>query len=543
MKRFGSILLTALFCFLCVAVANAQQVTVPLYDGPAPGSEDWDWKESENTKNGWNTRIVYNVSQPTLTVFMPEAGKSNGTSVVICPGGAFRALSIDSEGFDVARWLVGKGVTCFVLKYRLVRSLTDDPVKEMAGDWGTPKFEEDTRKLLPLCIADGRNAVSWVKRHADEYGLDPSRVGIMGFSAGGTVAASSAYGFGKDDRPAFVAPVYPFFPKEMQGSLPKDAPPAFIVAATDDGLDLAPHSLSLYDQWMREKKSAELHMYSKGGHGFGMRVQNLPSDKWIERFGEWLQTNRLLTKSAYNPSLNAYERREFVTTEGRRMPYRILFPENYDRKRKYPLVLFLHGAGERGVDNERQLIHGSKMFLDSVNRKKHPAIVVLPQCPEDSYWASVKQDLSKRPIGFEFDYSGPPTWPLEAANALTRRIASEEAVDTGRIYVTGLSMGGMGTFESVYRYPKTFAAALPICGGGNEKAYDQRVRETAFWVFHGDKDGVVDVQLSRNIASRLKEVKAKEVLYTEYPGVNHNSWENAFADPRFLSWMFSQRRK
>jgi predicted peptidase len=104
-------------------------------------------------------------------------------------------------------------------------------------------------------------------------------------------------------------------------------------------------------------------------------------------------------------------------------------------------------------------------------------------------------------------------------------------------------MGGMGTFESVYRYPNTFAAALPICGGGNEKAYDQRVRGTAFWVFHGDKDGVVDVQLSRNMVNRLKELKAKEAVYSEYPGVNHNSWENAFAEPEFLGWMFRQKRR
>jgi predicted peptidase len=543
MNNLKSILTFTLFFFFVLQSTKAQEKTISLYDGPAPGSENWDWREAENAKNGWNTRIVYNVSRPTLTVFRPETGKSNGTSVVICPGGAFRALSIDSEGYDVARWLVGKGVTCFVLRYRLVRSMTDDPVKEMAADWGTPKFEAETRKVLPLCIADGRAAIRWVRSRADEYGLDPSRVGIMGFSAGGSVAASTAYGYGKEDRPDFIAPVYPFFPAEMQGRMASDAPPAFIVAASDDGLDLAPHSVALYNQWLKEKKSAELHLYSKGGHGFGMRVQNLPSDKWIERFGEWLQTNRLLTKSAYNPAMNAYQRREFVTEEGRRMPYRILFPDNYDKRKKYPLVLFLHGAGERGTDNERQLIHGSKMFLDSANRKKHPAIVLLPQCPEDSYWASVKQDLSTRPIGFEFDYSAPPTWPLEAANRLVRKIAVEEAVDTSRIYVTGLSMGGMGTFESVYRYPNTFAAALPICGGGNEKAYDQRVRGTAFWVFHGDKDGVVDVQLSRNMVKRLKELKAKEAVYSEYPGVNHNSWENAFAEPEFLGWMFRQKRR
>jgi acetyl esterase/lipase len=245
MNNLKSILTFTLFFFFVLQSTKAQEKTISLYDGPAPGSENWDWREAENAKNGWNTRIVYNVSRPTLTVFRPETGKSNGTSVVICPGGAFRALSIDSEGYDVARWLVGKGVTCFVLRYRLVRSMTDDPVKEMAADWGTPKFEAETRKVLPLCIADGRAAIRWVRSRADEYGLDPSRVGIMGFSAGGSVAASTAYGYGKEDRPDFIAPVYPFFPAEMQGRMASDAPPAFIVAASDDGLDLAPHSGAL----------------------------------------------------------------------------------------------------------------------------------------------------------------------------------------------------------------------------------------------------------------------------------------------------------
>jgi predicted peptidase len=131
---------------------------------------------------------------------------------------------------------------------------------------------------------------------------------------------------------------------------------------------------------------------------------------------------------------------------------------------------------------------------------------------------------------------------LVAANELVKKIANEEAVDKSRIYITGLSMGGMGTFESVYRYPDLYAAALPICGGADTEAYDKRVRKTAFWVFHGADDAVVDVKLSRDMVAKLKSLKAKH-KYTEYPGVNHNSWDNAFADPEYLKWMFEQRKR
>ncbi len=237
-----------------------------------------------------------------------------------------------------------------------------------------------------------------------------------------------------------------------------------------------------------------------------------------------------------------YQKKEYVTEQGKHLPYRILFPADYERTKKYPLLLFLHGAGERGTENERQLIHGSKLFLKSENRQQFPAIVVLPQCPKESFWASVKIDTTKRPFAIAFDYSGQPNWPLAAANELVQQLIRTEAVDPRRVYITGLSMGGMGTFESVYRYPGLYAAALPICGGGDVMLYDQRVKTTKFWVFHGDADVVVDVQLSREMVTKLKQQKIT-VKYTEYPGVNHNSWDNAFAEPAFLKWMFQQKLK
>jgi predicted peptidase len=530
------------FFVITSITVNAQQKVIPLYDGPAPGSESWTWNEAENDNNGWQTKVVYNVSKPTLTVFQPATNKANGTAVIIAPGGAFHALSINSEGYDVAKWLVEKGITCFVLKYRLAHSLTTDPVAEVMAKWGKKEFEDDNKAVIPLEIADGRAAIAYVRKHAADYNLDANRIGIMGFSAGGTVTSSTLFNYTKENRPDFAAPVYPYFPTEMHGTVANDAPPIFIVTASNDGLGLAPHSIDLYNKWLSTKHDAELHMYARGDHGFGMRKQNIPTDNWIERFYDWMGVQGLLNKKAVDHALDIYEKKEFVFAEGKVLPYRILYPENYDKSKKYPLLLLLHGAGERGKDNEKQLVHGSKLFITAESRKNFPAIVVVPQCPEESFWAVTKIDRTVQPFKIEFDYTAEPNWPLAAANALVKKLSNEEGVDKARVYISGLSMGGMGTFESVYRNPDLYAAALPICGGGDVNHYDKRVGKTAFWVFHGAADAVVNVKLSQEMVEKLKSLKA-EVKYSEYPGVNHNSWDNAFAERDYLSWMLLHKKK
>lgn len=246
--------------------------------------------------------------------------------------------------------------------------------------------------------------------------------------------------------------------------------------------------------------------------------------------------------SAEAQDLNLYQKKEYRFDEGKILPYRILFPQNYDKSKEYPLVLFLHGAGERGKDNEKQLVHGSRLFLRDDIRNNFPAIIVFPQCPEESFWSSVGIDRSKSPILLEFNYDNAITWPLAAVYGLLKQLVKEEGVEKKRVYITGLSMGGMGTFEMAYRFPKTFAAALPICGGGDVLRYDERVKKTAFWVFHGEADAVVHVNESRAMVDKLRSIKA-DVAYTEYPGVNHNSWDNAFAEPTFVRWMFTHKRK
>lgn len=247
----------------------------------------------------------------------------------------------------------------------------------------------------------------------------------------------------------------------------------------------------------------------------------------------------LLSYAAIAQDMSLYSKKEFASADGKKLPYRILLPEAYDPSRKYPLILVLHGAGERGNDNEKQLVHGSKLFLDPTNRRKFPAIVVFPQCPEDSYWSSVQIDRAKTPLALDFDYTRPANEPLTLAMMLVAELVKTEGVDARRVYITGLSMGGMGTFEAVYRNPGVFAAALPICGGGDTGHY--RKVDTPFWVFHGTDDAVVDVNYSRAMVDRLKELKVK-VKYTEYPGVNHNSWDNAFTEKKFLKWMFRKKR-
>ncbi|MCW3119278.1 MAG: 1,4-beta-xylanase [Chitinophagaceae bacterium] len=253
------------------------------------GSEKWDWNEKETSVNAFNARLVYNVSHPTLTVFPADSAVANGTAIIICPGGAFQILSIESEGYEVAKWLNKKGVTAFVLKYRLAHSVTNDPVKELfAKQPNTEKFNEEIKPLVAFAITDGLNAITYVRKHAVDYNIAGNRIGIIGFSAGGTVAAGVAYTYSGESRPDFAAPIYPYVGSFAKSTVPADAPPLFTIAAADDQFGFDKHAIRLYEDWLGSKHVAELHIYAKGGHGFGMHKQNLPVDNWIEAFNEWL---------------------------------------------------------------------------------------------------------------------------------------------------------------------------------------------------------------------------------------------------------------
>lgn len=282
--------LLAMVLFLVGITCFAQKTdnkVIRLYPGAAPGSEDWNWNEFE-TGTGLAT-FVFNVSVPTLTVFEADKSIATGAAVVVCPGGAFHMLSIVNEGYEVAKWLNSKGIKAFVLKYRLAHLLTDNPMKEMSSkNIGSEKFNKDIEPIVAMGIADGKAAIAYVRGHAAEWGLKTNKIGIMGFSAGGTVTAGVAFTYDMQSRPDFAAPIYPYIGSFGNPAVPVDAPPMFIAVASDDNFGFQKHCTALYDKWVDAKQSAELHIYRLGGHGFGMRKSNKPVDTWIDRFYEWL---------------------------------------------------------------------------------------------------------------------------------------------------------------------------------------------------------------------------------------------------------------
>ncbi len=283
-------ILIFLFFIFCSGVTKAQEQVIPLYQGKAPGSESWTWHEKEFTLGNQGAVFVYNVSEPTLTVFRADSNSSTGTAVIICPGGGFQFLSMKSEGIEVAQWLNKKGITCFVLKYRLSHSLTDNPMQEfMDKHPNTDKFNKDIEPIVAMAIADGKKAISYVRDHASDFSISPDRIGIIGFSAGGTVSTGVAYTYDANSRPDFVASLYPYVGSFEKPPVPQDAPPLFICAATDDRFGFNMHCIKLYEDWVGAKKSAELHIYAKGNHGFGMNKMNLPVDTWIDRYTDWMK--------------------------------------------------------------------------------------------------------------------------------------------------------------------------------------------------------------------------------------------------------------
>ncbi len=307
MKTF---LIRSVFHTLCLgmllATLAAAQEVIPLYPATPHGStRESSAKESSTPENYpekeyfsklWNTEVVANVTKPSLTVFKPSPELRNGTALVIFPGGGFMALSITSEGNDVARYMAARGVTAFVLKYRIAHTGEDATQEFAAMLEDMPKYHVLLAKFVPLAVADGLAAVTYVRQHASEWGVSPDRVGIIGFSAGGAITAGVAFHYAPEGRPAFVAPIYPGGEEFKDVAVPADAPPMFIAAATDDQLGLVPESVALYQRWTAAHKSAELHIYAKGGHGFGMGKHNIPTDHWIDRFADWLELEGWLKK-------------------------------------------------------------------------------------------------------------------------------------------------------------------------------------------------------------------------------------------------------
>lgn len=214
------------------------------------------------------------------------------------------------------------------------------------------------------------------------------------------------------------------------------------------------------------------------------------------------------------------------------LPYRLAKPADWSPTNRYPLLVFLHGAGERGTDNQRQVSLGRSWMEQAV--AQHHAIVVAPQCPPDARWVEVDWILPAHAMPAE------PSRPMRLLLDLLPAIEKDCGVDPARRYVAGLSMGGYGTWDALCRRPDYFAAGVPICGGGDEKQA-AAIAAIPLWAFHGEVDNVVPVARSRNMIEALKKAGGAP-KYTEFPGVNHFSWNKAFRDPQLLAWLFEQKR-
>jgi predicted peptidase len=217
---------------------------------------------------------------------------------------------------------------------------------------------------------------------------------------------------------------------------------------------------------------------------------------------------------------------------GGRLPYRLLRPIAVEKGRTYPLVLFLHGAGERGSDNESQLVHGVPQFVE--RRKQYPCFLIAPQCPDGKKWVEVDWSAESHVQ---------PKDPGEVGRltlGLIDQAMKDLPVDAKRVYVTGLSMGGYGTWDLVARRPALFAAAAPVCGGADE-ATAARIKHVPVWAFHGALDTAVRPIRSRRMVAALQKVGGKP-KYTEYPDVGHHSWDPAYRDPKFHEWLFAQKK-
>ncbi len=269
-----SLLLSAL------AMAEDAPLVIPVWPGVPPGSEGKTGEEHTRLSPE-GEHIVSNVHRPSLTVYLPPAGPATGAGVVICPGGAHRELWMDHEGYDVARWLAAHGIAAFVLKYRLARE------------------EGSTYRIAVDEVADLRRAIRLVRSRATEWRVDPARVGVIGFSAGGELAAlASQQAPGGNDsaadpvdrpssRPAFQALVYPGFPETIAPA--PDSPPAFLVCGYDDAPAMSEGLARVYVRFKEAGVPAELHIFTGAGHGFGLRATNhFPAGAWPERFREWL---------------------------------------------------------------------------------------------------------------------------------------------------------------------------------------------------------------------------------------------------------------
>ena len=236
------------------------------------------------------------------------------------------------------------------------------------------------------------------------------------------------------------------------------------------------------------------------------------------------------------PSPNAlFEKGAYLDEEGNMLPYRLLRPEKTQDGEKYPLVVFLHGSGERGSDNEAQLKNGVLAFAEASNRTQYPCFVLAPQCPDTTFWTTIDP---RKEAGVEEKPTEPTRLLLEL---LDQWLAENPAIDPGRIYVTGLSRGGFGTFDLCYRRPEMIAAAAPLCGGGDPDK-TKAIAHIPMWIFHGEVDPVIPVRHATDIYEALQKTGAQPRL-TIYSTLGHAIWQETYYNPEVMAWFFKQQKK
>jgi acetyl esterase/lipase len=257
-------------CWFLAAVPLLAQQTIVLR--PGSGVE----KVEQRGTAGVNDRAISNVSEPTLTVYLPPKEKATGTAIVVCPGGGYARLAIDKEGHDIARWLTTIGVAGIVLKYRLPGSMN-----------GTREGFDAAREAAKVAIEDGELAMEVARKRAADWGVRPDAIGMMGFSAGGHLAAMVGMSAPAGLRPNFLVLVYPALPRQLR--VTAEAPRTFLVHADDDRLAPADNSVPFYLALKKANVSGELHVYSSGGHGFGMKKSGKTSENWPAALAAWLR--------------------------------------------------------------------------------------------------------------------------------------------------------------------------------------------------------------------------------------------------------------
>lgn len=288
------ILLALLLLVASPALSKADSAiaeAIPLETGSVPnanGPEIWTGKEG--------TRTVRNVTEATLTPVLPAPGQGNGTAVVVVPGGGFMTLSMDLEGWQVARWLADHGIAAFVLKYRIDPTPTAPAefakfVTERMSNWVGKPGEGLRIVTPPYAVEDARAALRLVRSRSAEWRVDPNRVGLMGFSAGARTTLAVVTWPSQETRPAFIVPIYP--PMEAC-EVPSNAPPMFLAMAADDPLS-GRAGFGIVESWIKARRPYEFHVYQKGGHGFGLGRPGTTSTQWGDTFLAWLDKAGLLT--------------------------------------------------------------------------------------------------------------------------------------------------------------------------------------------------------------------------------------------------------